>query len=436
MSTKKNLIKFLAICFVSFVSVNSLMAQLKMSAEFRPRAELRHGYKSLDTDADKSAFSITQRMRLNVGYTMDKLKFGVSLQDVRVWGDVPQQNTTSSATNQLMLHTGWAEHSFTNAISVKIGRQELNYDDARILGNADWAQQARAHDLVLFKYEKDFKLHIGAAFNQDAEKMKGTDYALADLTKNYKTMQFAWFNKKVNDLNVSVLILNNGMQNKSTDATPVYKIAYSQTVGTRLVYDKGANSVAGAFYSTMGKDITLRKMSAYYASLAITNKINDNWGAGLGWELLSGTSQVDKKNDPSNYTNKSFSPLYGTNHKFNGAMDYFYVGNHANSVGLNDLYASITYKKGKFNAGITPHYFQAASDVIDPSVAGGTMAKGLGTEIDLYAGYKLSDNTQVSGGYSQMFGTKTLQQLNGGGDYKATNNWAWLMITFKPEFLK
>ena len=28
----------------------------------------------------------------------------------------------------------------------KVGRQEINYDDARIFGNVDWAMQARSHD--------------------------------------------------------------------------------------------------------------------------------------------------------------------------------------------------------------------------------------------------------------------------------------------------
>jgi hypothetical protein len=34
---------------------------------------------------------------------------------------------------------------------------------------------------------------------------------------------------------------------------------------------------------------------------------------------------------------KSFNSLYGTNHKFNGWVDYFYVGNHAESIGLVDI---------------------------------------------------------------------------------------------------
>lgn len=420
--------RLLILCFISVLSFNQLKAQFQLSAEYRPRTEYRHGYKSMFTDDDKAAFFTSQRMRLNGAYVQDKLKLGLSIQDVRIWGDVAQQNSTS---NQVMLYQGWAEYLFTKQLSVKIGRQDLKYDDERIFGNVDWVQQGRVHDLALIKYEKNFKLHIGIAFNQDSEKLKTTDY---NINGNYKSMQFVWYNKKIDALGISLLFLNNGLQNKSSDATPVYKTAFSQTLGTRLVYDKKMISVFGATYYTTGRDITLRDLSAYYATLGINVKVDDVWAVGMGWELLSGTSQKEKKVN-TNYTNNSFTPFYGTNHKFNGYMDYFYVGNHMNSVGLNDFYGNIGYKKDKFNIALTPHFFSAANEVLNPAVSGELMSRSLGTEIDLVAGYKLADNVQVSGGYSQMFGTESLKALSG-GDNKATNNWAWIMITFKPDFIK
>ena len=428
MSIKHLQFRGLILCLIGALSVNHSMAQFKLSAEYRPRTEYRHGYKAMFTEDDKAAFFISQRMRLNAFYSLDKLKFGLSIQDVRVWGDVAQQSSTS---NQLMLSQGWAEYMFTKQFSMKIGRQELKYDDERIFGNVDWLQQGRTHDLALFKYEKNFLFHVGIAFNQESEKTKGTDY---NISGNYKTLQFAWFNKKINSLGLSLLFLNNGLQNKSSAATPVYETAFSQTFGTRLTYDKHAISWYGATYYTTGKDITLRDLSAYYASLGFNAKLNDKWLTGLGWELLSGTSQKEKKAN-ANYTNNSFTPFYGTNHKFNGYMDYFYVGNHLNSVGLNDIFGNITYKKNKFNAAFVPHLFSAANEVLNPSVPGDLMAKYLGIEIDLVAGYKLAENIQLSCGYSQMFGTETLKVLTS-GDPSVTNNWAWVMITFKPELIK
>jgi hypothetical protein len=34
----------------------------------------------------------------------------------------------------------------TEAFSMKLGRQEVIYDNSRIFGNVDWAQQGRSHD--------------------------------------------------------------------------------------------------------------------------------------------------------------------------------------------------------------------------------------------------------------------------------------------------
>lgn len=141
-----------------------------------------------------------------------------------------------------------------------------------------------------------------------------------------------------------------------------------------------------------------------------------------GYEILSGTdfNQVEK--------NKSFTPLYGTNHKFNGFMDYFYVGNHLNNVGLMDAYAkvSITKNKTAFNADL--HFFSSAAMI------SATAKNYLGTELDLSLTQTLNPATKITFGYSQMFGTDSMEILKGGS--KGTvNNWAYIMISVTPKFL-
>ncbi len=93
---KFSYIRIFALCLLSLLSVNQLMAQFKLSAELRPRTEYRHGYKTLFTEDDKAAFFTSQRNRLNANYSFEKLKFALSLQDVRVWGDVTQMNNTDN----------------------------------------------------------------------------------------------------------------------------------------------------------------------------------------------------------------------------------------------------------------------------------------------------------------------------------------------------
>ncbi|MEZ5084002.1 MAG: hypothetical protein R2750_11220 [Bacteroidales bacterium] len=175
-----------------------------------------------------------------------------------------------------------------------------------------------------------------------------------------------------------------------------------------------------------------RDVSAMYFAADAAFAISEKFSVGAGFEYLSGNSMKDPdKKD------QAFKPLYGTNHKFNGWMDYFYVGSFMNSVGLIDIYVPLSFKKDKFSAALIPHYFMAANDIylIDMAGIGKDYNASLGTEIDLELGYKVAKNATVKVGYSQMFATESMQVLKG-GNYENTNNWAWVMIDFKPTFFK
>ena len=66
----------------------------------------------------------------------------------------------------------------SESTSVKAGRQEIIYDDHRIFGNVDWAQQGRSHDAAIVGWSgpDDLVLHAGFAFNQESERLTGTFY--------------------------------------------------------------------------------------------------------------------------------------------------------------------------------------------------------------------------------------------------------------------
>ena len=117
-------------------------------------------------------------------------------------------------------------------------------------------------------------------------------------------------------------------------------------------------------------------------------------------------------------------------------MDYFNAnGNWANSVGLNDLFATVQFSRRNFEVNLTGHAFLTAADVVKDGNVNEKMESYLGTEIDLTVSYRMTKTSNVVLGYSQMIGSETLQALKG-GDKSACNNWAYLMFTFKPVFLK
>jgi hypothetical protein len=399
------------------------MAQVKFTGEIRPRTEYRHGLKSLFDSSKDAAFFTSQRTRLNLGYTQEKFRVGLSVQDVRVWGDVKQLNMSDK--NKLMLHEAWGELIFNENFSLKVGRQELVYDDSRILGNVGWAQQARSHDLALFKFKTDEKgkFHVGFAVNNDMETLSRQLYMTS-----YKNMQFAWYNRKSDQFDFSLLFMNVGLQrDKDTGPDEDLETRYSQTFGTHMNYRPGKVALTGSLYAQTGKDGADNDLSAYMFDIGAKFPLGSNWKGNVGIQMLSGTDD-DEMED-----NNSFTPLFGTNHKFNGHMDYFYVGNHVGDVGLTDIYGGLNYKKDKWSFGSAIHHFSTAADLIDTS--GDKQDKYLGLEIDLSVGYKYSKNVLVKAGYSHMFASDSMEVLKG-GDSGETQNWGWVMLVFKPNFLK
>jgi hypothetical protein len=171
-----------------FQTINT-QAQISLTGQLRTRAEDRNGYGNLVTNDAQQASFISQRTRLIFGYKWDLLTIGTSLQDVRVFG--ADASSISATDNRLFLHEAWAELTLANKadtnvkfklldlLTFKIGRQELIYDDSRLIGNLDWLQQGRRHDMALLKaVHHGWQVDLGYAYNQntDAANVTNSEY--------------------------------------------------------------------------------------------------------------------------------------------------------------------------------------------------------------------------------------------------------------------
>jgi hypothetical protein len=411
--------RLLLLLTAMLLSATPLLAQFSLTGELRPRAEYRHGFATLPSPDQDAAFFISQRTRLNLNLQREQFRFFVSFQDVRVWGEVPQLNRSDVNSS---FHEAWGELYLSPEVTLKLGRQELVYDNSRILGNVDWAQQGRSHDLALLKWNtgENARLHAGFAFNQEWEPLFFTYYSL----NNYKTMQFLWYNNQWENTGLSLLFLNNGIQ-YNHDRT-----VFSQTTGARVTQNAGAASLAGSFYLQTGRDGSDRELRAWYLAAEAAFPLGEQFRGIAGFEFLSGTDYVDVLN-PAGTVNRSFTPLYGTNHAFNGHMDYFYVGNHINNVGLINPYFTATTTQGRWTFTSTLHLFWADGDVHYPGNPNELMSPYLGTEIDLIAGYTINPEASIRFGYSHMFASETMERIKGGSKDEIAH-WAWIMVILKP----
>jgi hypothetical protein len=429
---------FLALGASLLIGDNILAQTVTISGEIRPRYEFRHGYRTLMPDDAKPAHFISQRTRLNALFANKTFKAYLSLQDVRVWGDVHQLNPKD--VNGFGVHEAWGEVRISDLLSLKVGRQEVSYDDERIFGAVGWAQQARSHDaaLIKFSFNDDHKMEVGLGYNAMRESLYRVDYT----NRNYKAIQWIHYHGNLENSGISVLFLNNGIAyDRDPDPDVVdEKISYSQTIGAR--YNVGIKKIKAdaTFYYQGGKNGANNNLSSFYFSVNVIGQLNKTFSLGIGTEYLSGTSTVDQNN--SGATDHSFTPFYGTNHKFNGLMDYFFVGNYVGENGLIDIYIPFFINIKKWSFGIRPHYFIAAATVSMLDQNNQSLrdySNGLGTEIDIVAKYTVSKSVNIAGGYSQMFATETMQVVkypsNPDAEYhKNTNSWGWLMVTIKPTF--
>lgn len=466
-----------------------LKAQFSLIGQLRTRTELRNGLGNLPVKGAPMAAFTSQRARLTFGYKMDRVTFGLAIQDVRVWGQ--DASTISNADgNKLMVHEAWADITLLNRadstiltkfidyLSLKIGRQELVYDDVRLLGNLDWLQQGRRFDAALLKAQhKGWALDLGVGFNQntDAFGVAGTYYTPANVpasalsTQNvtlaipsgflpttgkggapvvtnavstngqnqqFKSFQMAYLTRKFNSQTLgatkfSALVFKDDFQKYridsigSTSAGYVYGRRYDVTgTNSRITYGAMLTGQLGAARPTQ----VLWQAFGYWQNGkdrdGLQIKRAHHYGANVMFQrgVLSvgpGYEILSGNDDAairSGETNR-FDPLYGTPHRHWGYMDYFYVGTGSPAGGLQDAFLKFKYAGKRLTTTFDVHYFALANTTFNrmPDVPANTpLASKLGMEYDLIANYSLNKFTTLEAGYAIMNGTNTLEYTKQG----------------------
>ncbi len=450
MYKKKLCMKAMAMLLATIAFHPSSTAQLTIAAQLRTRTELRDGQGApLPKNAPAAIFT-SQRTRLGLLYNSYRIKLGLALQDARVWGqDVSSINKTTTADNNgLMLHEAWAEILLTDTIvknqslSLKIGRQELIYDDQRLIGNLDWLQQARRHDAGVLKYERNkWMLHAGVAFNQNKENASGTIYnpvPPGNYTANtnggamYKSFEFLYAGKKLQKGNASFLLFSDQFSKYLTDSTTkVYQQGTWSRITTGFYFNNQYNNIGltGSAYYQFGKNANGQNLSAALLSAFAQYYINKSFSAGAGVDYTTGGSNGN--------TSNGFDPLYGTPHKFWGYMDYFYAASSFGKGGLTDYYIKTRLKPSdKYWLTADLHQFSSAASIIIPGTDN-NRKKSFGQEIDITGTYNITRQISIEGGYCHFFNTALLTSPNVKNVPTAKNgaDWAYIMINIKPEFI-
>ncbi|WP_238198887.1 alginate export family protein [Capnocytophaga canimorsus] len=420
---------FTTLC-TSLANAQETNNEFSLSAQIRPRFEYRNGaYRPLQ-EGESPAILVNNRTRLNFDYkNEDKLHLYVSLQNVNIWGQAPQIQV-NDRTGGASIFEAYASFPITPKWNAKIGRQMIVLDDDRIFGSLDWHPAGRSHDAVNLNWKASdkFLLRTFFAFNQNyADKtMNINSPAVQHFSPTnaqpYQHMETFYGLYNISQSNrISFLLSNLGFKDDNTSD----KVHNMQTFGFHYVGATNDWKYGLTSYFQTGKNAAGATKSAYMFALNAGYKFSDVFSLSGGIDYLSGRNA-----DDTSGKDKAFNPFSGTNHKFYGFMDYYYVP-AVNPSGLINPYLTATFRTGeKSNLSATWHNLSSAGTVYDSK---GNKKRGLGNEIDLVYTLKVQPYIGLQMGYSTYFTTDALKTLKKTPNARGYQDWFWCSLNINPK---
>jgi hypothetical protein len=408
---KKGTLLFITL---SLSAAHSFGETIKVDAEIRSRGEYRDGFRTPLRETADPSYVNNLRTRINTLYKSDDISAKVSLLDTRTYGKTSESSTGSG----LGVLEAWGEYSFTPGLSFALGRQGLEYDDKRIFSYNNWSNTPGAHDLLLLKYNKNgLDVNIGSAYNNAGDSVQ----FLSPYKQTYKTLNFIRLSKSLGALSASAIWVNDSYEQGATGAV---KRSYRNTIGGYLWLtseEKPFGFMVNGYYQ-FGRDKQDKKLNAYLLSAKAEQQLTSRWKVYAGADIFSGS-----KSDIAPNKNNTFNKLYGTNHAFNGSIEYWST---LPAQGLIDLYGGLIAKiNEKLDANLAFHQFFTSRDIDEDG------KRNIGSELDLTISYAVNKQFSLQGGWSCYFtaqGTDALK--NQVGVATRFPQWAYIQVSFKPVF--
>ena len=443
----------------------SASAQLVIDGQFRTRFQTLHGYKKPVKANTEATFGFDQRSRLGFNYSTKAYSTRFTLQDARVWGAEDMYNPTGThgSSYSLGLYEAWVDLKLGKKSSLRIGRQEWNYNDMRILCWRNWWTTGLAHDGLLYKRhdkEKGLFLDIGVSYNNEGG---GTGVFVNEYPNRIKTMNFVNIKKVLSPkLSASFLSTASGIQDTSFKSNP---LLMKGTHGIFVVYNKGKKATNGVFgnfsaYYQHGTHISRvsdgskhKQISAHLILAEVGFRtVKKKLEISTGFELVSGN---DGANTTVEYNDvqHSFNLQYGGCFPFYGGNINYFIKPNTGALGtkgggLMAPYLYLKYKVSKKSMVDLKVWFPStANNVYKGMDSEGNRAyydKPLGTNFDLHFFHKFSKEVIWKSGFTYAMVSDTKNHMVYGYNANASepntlhelghNYLFWTMIIVKPTF--
>ena len=382
------------------LSQNSSDTTLTLDMQMRVRSEWREGYK-VATDSETLGDLVTvQRSRMALKGKWKSFDYKLGAQDVRTFGG-PSGETQGT----IGISEAWWSTEMTYGMRLKVGRQEIKFDNERIVGAVDWSNPGRFLDGVRWdrKKEDPSKGNTTVAVTWDELRE----------TRRYMVYHRAMVGKKNNKL--TFLFFD---QDSRTEPSPHFTTGFT----TRFHIGPRAWFATEAYVQYWPAPISAFLSLPDRGSMIIGDL---GWNGDDGHKWQVGIDLLDDE----------FFPFLGTNHRHYGWMDQFYVGTQ--TPGLTNLRLRHT---GPINLRPLPsakgwgaafHHFQTAG-----------FGDLLGNELDLWITGNKGGALSWHVGFSVFDATE--RHIERQGEVPAglwsdaagrIQHWGWVSLNFTPSLV-
>lgn len=404
-----------------FVAIGVSHAQeVKLSGEIRERSEFS-GKSTIIRQSPDVFHLLRSRLRADVTVS-DDMSAVFEVQDARMFGT--EFSTLNSGAPAFDLRQGYfvGGNILGMPLSVIVGRQLLSYGNQRLLGAIDWSNLGQSFDGAVLR----------GKFNEVTLDLLGTALVRnPNPTGGYKRDVFltglwgTWKPASILQAGHVFYLYDNPYMNSSS-LTVVQQQRHTAGLDAKGSIDAFDFELDGAYqfgdikYSNAPDTSVSIGANLVGVRAGYTLKDLANLRIGVGFDRLSGSDLTAKDKYGA------FNTLYGTNHKFYGAMDYF-TNFNSQHLGLQDIFGQLSIAwLEKWRLAVDVHLFSTVTDP-EATIPGTQTAysKNIGKEIDITLWYSHKGGVDVSGGISIFDGDPDRYLLQG----RKTMNWAWIMTS-------
>jgi hypothetical protein len=385
----------------------------------RFREEIRGKVYGNGEQAVNSAHFLTTRIRLGLGAEWKFLRILMQFQDARLFGTRPGFDDGGT----FALHQGilefWSDRGF-----IRIGRQEINYGNQRMIGALDWLMSARSFDaLRLHGFFLD-KLEVDLFGSMLARQQRFVDDTVdpPELVENNGSY-----------LAAANLIYDNGTKlrvegyvlYRHDRPTVTLPVPVRNDIVSPGVYVTGV-PIDGLRYTgelTMqGGRQNAQRFFAFAASGDLDYTFEVTWTPTIngGFAYATGASQDGKL--------REFNNFFPTNHKFYGAADLFGLRNLIDGhliLGVKTPNAPVGLKLGLYTFALAdPSARWSAAPGITLGQNVNNTTRTLGQEVDALFKWKFAPWASLSGGYTVFVPNHGARNLG----HDIATHWGYLEI--------